>query len=357
VRQQAHGLIGILDVATSALVQSPLTLQDLSGPERSAALMMFVHPRVAAGLLSRLSTGEVTQIGIAMKRLERLQPSVIEEIVAHFVRDLSDVVHLPHSGKDFALNQLSSLVSEDKREAVENAVQREIDDGFEVFIASCLPSAVAIILRDEHPQARAAALLMMGADNASKIMSLMLEKEQYECTRRMAKMKSVDAKTARDVELSLRDALGSGLVNRLRFQGIEQTARVLCRMGRNAYEPLLARIAAEDKGLAEAIRKKMVQFTDLVALDRRGMQTLMKDIDAGDLITALRGTERTLLDHFLKNLSKRRSEDLVEEISISSAIPMKRVQTARENIVQAALRLHEEGALFFPIGAEAEEMI
>ena len=74
---------------------------------------MFVHPRVAAGLLSRLTAGEVTQIGIAMRRLERLSPELIEEVVAEFVRDLSDVVHLPHSGRDFALQNLSELVRED----------------------------------------------------------------------------------------------------------------------------------------------------------------------------------------------------------------------------------------------------
>ena len=346
-----------MEMAKSAIARSSLQFKDLSGPERSAVLMMFVHPRVAAGLLSRLSTGEVTQIGIAMKRLERLEPSVIEEVVAHFVRDLSDTVHLPHSGKDFALNQLSKLVSEDKRKAVDDAVRREIDDGFEQFISQCVPSAVAIILRDEHPQARATALLMMGSENATKVLSLMLEKEQFECTRRMARMKSVDASTARDVEASLREALGSGLVARLRFQGIEQTARILCRMGRSAYEPLLARIASQDKGLAEAIRKKMVQFSDLHALDRRGMQALMKEIEANDLITALRGADRALLSHFLQNLSKRRAEDLVEEIAIASPIPMNRIQEARESIVQTAMRLHDEGALFFPIGADSEEMI
>lgn len=341
----------------NALAVTELQLSDLSGAERSAVLMMFVHPRVAAGLLARLSAGEVTQIGIAMRRLERLSPELIEAVVGEFVRDLSDIVHLPKSGRDFALETLSTLVRQEDQEAVQAAMERDVGQEFEAFISGCLPSAVAIMLKDEHPQARATALLLMGADNASKVLSLMLDREQYECTRRMARIKSIDAKTARDVEQSLREALGSGMIARLRFQGVDQTARVLCRMGREAYEPLLKRIQTRDPGLADAIRKRMVRFEDLKVLDRRGIQALLKEVDSADLVVALRGAERAVLDSFLNNLSKRRAQDLVEEISLSSPLPMRKVEEARESLVQTAMRLHEEGVLFFPVGGEAEEMI
>jgi flagellar motor switch protein FliG len=319
--------------------------------------MMFVHPRVAAGLLSRLTAGEVTQIGIAMRRLERLSPELIEEVVAEFVRDLSDVVHLPHSGRDFALKKLPELVREEDREAVQTELDREVGQEFQEFIAGCLPSAVAIMLRDEHPQARATALLMMGPDNATNVLSLMLDREQVECTRRMARIQSIDAKTARDVQHSLREALGTGMIERLRFQGVDQTARILCRMGKKAYEPLLKKIASRDAGLADAIRKRMVRFEDLHVLDRRGIQALLKEVDSSDLVVALRGADKTVLNRFLENLSKRRARDLVEEISLSGALPMRKVREAREQLVQTAMRLHEEGALFFPVGGEAEEMI
>ena len=344
-------------MANPALANAELRFEDLSGAERSAALLMFVHPRVAAGLLSRLTTGEVTQIGIAMKRLERLSPDVLDQVVSAFVRDLSDVVHLPHSGREFALNQLAELIGEERRESTHEAIRREIDTGFQDFIGGCLPAAVSIILQDEHPQAQATALLMMGTENAATVMALMPESAQYQCSRRMAKIKTIDARTARDVEESLREALGSGLTARLRFQGVDQTARVLCKMGRDVYEPLLARIAKDDKALADAIRKRMVQFEDLTALDRRGIQALLKETDAGDLVLALRGAEHNLLNLFLQNLSKRRAQDLVDEIAISGASPRRRVEEARENLVQTALRLHDEGALFFPVGSEAEEMI
>ena len=138
-------------MARSALAQTELKLADLSGPERSAALMMFVHPRVAAGLLSRLSAGEVTQIGIAMKRLERLSPQLIEDVVSEFVRDLSDLVHLPHSGRDFALQKLSSLVQEDKKEAVQAEMDREVGQEFEAFISTCLPSTSTVKARTRWP--------------------------------------------------------------------------------------------------------------------------------------------------------------------------------------------------------------
>ena len=232
-----------------------------------------------------------------------------------------------------------------------------LDNGFQEFISTCLPSAVAILLQDEHPQAAATALLMMGRENAAQVMKLMLDREQYEYARRMASIQSIDGQTARDVEASLRDGLGRGMVARLEIQGVDQTARILCRMGRAAYEPLLARIASKDKSLAEAIRKRMVRFEDLQVLDRRGIQALLKETDGGDLVLALRGAEAQILQRFLSNMSKRRAEDLVEEIQIGGAVPRRRIEEAREGMVQTAMRLHDEGMLFFPIGAEAEEMV
>lgn len=340
-----------------ALANPELSFEDLSGAERSAALLMFVHPRVATGLLSRLSTGEVTQIGIAMKRLERISPELLNQIIGSFVIDLSDIKHMPHSGKDFALNQLADLIEPERRDAVHEPVRRELDDGFEKFIANCLPSAVAIMLEDEHPQAAATALLMMGPENASAVLSLMLDREQYEFTRRMAKISTIDGGVARDVENSLRENLGAGLVTRLQLNGVDKTARILCRMGRAAYEPLLARIAQKDKALEQAIRKRMVRFEDLKVLDRRGVQALLKETDGADLLLALRGVDTALLNLFLNNMSKRRSQDMIEEIATSGAVPRKKVIESQELMVQTTMRLHDEGVLFFPIGAEAEEMI
>ena len=99
-------------------------------------------------------------------------PEAIEAVVGEFVRDLSDIVHLPKSGRDFALETLSTLVRQEDQEAVQAAMERDVGQEFEAFISGCLPSAVAIMLKDEHPQARATALLLMGADNASKVLFL-----------------------------------------------------------------------------------------------------------------------------------------------------------------------------------------
>jgi flagellar motor switch protein FliG len=117
------------------------------------------------------------------------------------------------------------------------------------------------------------------------------------------------------------------------------------------------RIAKTDKELAEAIRKRMVRFEDLQLLDRRGIQALLKETDGSELVLALRGAETAILERFLNNLSKRRAEDLVEEIAIAGAMPRRRIEEAREGMVQTAMRLHDEGVLFFPIGAEAEDMV
>ena len=226
------------------------------GPRAISGLMMFVHPR-GCGTARASARGRSPRSGLPCAAWSA-------EVVADCSRPIR--CRPPSPQRSRLVQNLPDLVRKEDRESVQTDLEREVGQEFEHFISGCLPSAVAVMLRDEHPQARATALLLMGADNASKVLSLMLDREQYECTRRMARIKSIDGKTAKDVEQSLREALGSGMIDRFRFQGVDQTARSLCRMGKEAYEPLLKTIASRDASLADAIRKRMVRFEDLQAL-------------------------------------------------------------------------------------------
>jgi len=128
-------------------------------------------------------------------------------------------------------------------------------------------------------------------------------------------------------------------------------------MGKEFSEPILTRIAQTDKALAESIRRNMVLFSDLAVLQDRAIQALLKDVDSGDLLLALRAATESLREVFLRNVSQRRRADLLEELAVMSPVTLSRAQEAQQNVVEIALRMHEEGVIFFPIGADADELV
>jgi flagellar motor switch protein FliG len=146
-------------------------------------------------------------------------------------------------------------------------------------------------------------------------------------------------------------------VDRYAVEGIDRTAQMLGRLGKTVSEPLLARLAKTDKELSETLRRRMVVFEDLTVLDFRAVQALLREVDRGDLLLALKGATDEMREIFFANLSKRAASDLREELDIMGPTPRSQVMRAQENIVETALRLHDEGVIFLPVGAEADEMV
>jgi len=329
----------------------------MSGAHRSAVVLMSLGEAAAQKVLARLSEDDIQAIGEAMADLEQVEAPAVEAVLLEYAKDLLDCVHVPVSGRHFALHSLPDLVGESRRQDVSCHLERSLSTDFQEKVAAVPPMALAALLKDELPQVRAVALLLMGVETASLVLACMTDAEQFEMARRMSCVSDVSDAVVRDVQTSLEDLLGPAMVSRLTLHGVQQTARMLSRMGKSHSEPLLARIAKEDKALAESIRRNMVLFSDLAVLQDRAIQALLKEVDAQDLVLALRGTVPELQDLFLRNVSKRRRDDLLEELEIMSPVPRSRAEEARFNVVETALRLHEEGVLFFPIGADAEELV
>jgi flagellar motor switch protein FliG len=330
---------------------------ELTGAHRAAILVMYLDASIARFLLDRLSTDEIREIGLSMSEMERVEPTIIESVVADFVRDLHELAILPRTGRDFALGVLPDLVDEDRRDRVTGTLKRELSTEFEDYLATKPAPAIAALLKDEHPQTQSVALMMMGTENAARVLFHMDEQEQYELALRMAKLSQIPGELADDVETSMREALEDEGMDRWTIKGMDRTAQVLGRLGKNLTEPLLAKLAKFDKDLSETLRRRMVIFPDLSVLDFRGVQALLREVDRGDLLLALKGADDAMKELFFSNLSKRAAQDLAEEIEIMGRTPKSQVDRAQENMVETALRLHDEGVLFLPIGAEADEMV
>lgn len=326
---------------------------ELTGIERAAILVMYLQRDAARALLTQLSDEEIQRLGVTISSVQKVGDTVIETVVKSFITELRGVSVLPTTGRDFARTVLPGLMDESRREKVVRAIRRRVDDDFEMFIRQKPPAAVAAVLADEHPQVRAIALLRMGADNAAKVLACFADEDQYELTVRMARAERISGELADDVEATIMRALAEA-DDSLPVGGVETTARILGQMPRERNLDVLNHVRDSEADLADRLQRLMVIFDDLVVLDDRGIQTLLRSVDRSDLVPALKGAKVELRDKFLKNLSSRAAQDLLEEIDVAGAVRKSQIRAAQERIVDAAQKLAEEGALVLDLGTEAE---
>ncbi len=332
------------------------SLAELSGVQRAAILVMYLNKDVAKKILRRLNTEELQEVGLAMASIEHVDQQVIEDVVQDFIRTLHDVSLMPSSGPQYIRNVLPDLIEETRRDEVLQNVYRRTDVEFATFVAKLPAKSVAALLRDEHLQTQAAALCIMGADNAARIMQHLDEELTPDILRRMARLKFIPGELADDICGSIRSALG-GRVDHLPLGGIESTARVLGNMRKEKNEQVLGAIADEDDELAQALRRRMVVFDDLSALDDRGIQLLLKQVDREELVRALKGAKAATRERFFKNLSSRAADDIREALEIIGPIRRSVVDDAQAQIAALALELSEKGEIYLPVGGDKEDLV
>jgi flagellar motor switch protein FliG len=325
-----------------------------TGPQKAAILIMYLDRDVSKHLLSLLSNDEVRSVGFAMAEIKHISQDEIHVVVEEFLEKLNETTMVSHSGNDFLKTVLPNLVDDERKNTIIPVIHRRYDSEFIDFISNRQPGAVAALLKEEQTQVQSVALALMGSDNAANVLRFMDQHRQAEVTMRMSKLKQIPGDLADDIKNAIRDALGAEDDN-LEVGGIDKTARILGRMHKRDQTPILGAVEDEDSELAEKLRRRMVVFDDLMQLDKRDMQTLLKSIEKDELLRALKGANPQMVEHFLASVSKRQAEDLREELEIMGAVQRSRIRSSQESIVAEALKLAENGKIFLDIGAPDDD--
>ena len=324
----------------------------LSSLEKAAILVMYLDREAARSVLRHLSDDDVQKLGVTISSVREVDDGLVEQVVRDFLIDLRQASVLSSSGKEFARTVLPNLVDEDRRTRVAGAIRRRVDDDFAAFIKSRPAAAIAAVMAEEHPQVQAVALLRMGPENAARVLALFVEGVQMDMTMRMARAEKISGELADDVEAAMRRALAD-LDDPLPVGGVEGAARVLGRMPRDRNTSVLNSIREKENDLADKLQRLMVVFDDLVTLEDRGIQALLRVVDRADLVLALKGASNDMRERFLKNLSSRAAQDLMEELEIATSVRKAQMREAQEKIVMAAQKLADEGVIM--LGPETEE--
>jgi flagellar motor switch protein FliG len=333
----------------------PAAPTGLRGTRKAAVLMAALGSERAANVMQRMREEEIESLSMEMARLS----SVGAETTASIFNELATVTGGESAGVaggvDFA------------REVIERALGPEraaellgrLSGGGEArpfeFLRRLPPERIAALLRNESPQTIALVLASLQSSLAAAVLARMPERAQPDIALRIARMGHTSGRVIQQLEEVLRQSLGSVAEQEYSAAGgTKALAGILNHADRSTERNVLESLASTDQGLAEEVRGMLFVFEDIVKLEERAIQQVLREVDQKDLVLALRGAPENVMEVLLSNMSERGAAMLKEEMEIQQPQRKRDIDEAQSRVVAVVRRLEEAGTIVIA-GAEDEE--
>jgi flagellar motor switch protein FliG len=330
----------------------------LNGRQKAAVLLISLGTEKAASILKHLSEREVESLSAEVAALWRVRPetsaAVMEEVAARVQeRDAPGV-----GGPDYAREVLEHLLGAERADEIVGALTVKAESRPFEFLRRTPPEQVSAFLKDESPQTIALVVASVHTSLAARVLGELPAELQAEVALRIATMKETNPDVIRDIEQGLRHKLANVVTQEFSTAGgVDALAEILNRAGRSTERNVVGAIGDRDTGLAEEIRSRLFTFEDLIILQDRDLQLVLREVDQKELQLALRGVDTNVVEKILANMSQRGAEMLREDMAASAPQRKAVVEEAQGKIVAAVRRLEDAGALVIRRGAEEEEEV
>ena len=334
---------------------SNITMANL-GVRKAAVLLIQLGRERAASVLSHLSETEVEAVSAEIARLESISGAETESVLTEFRDMMTARAHIAQGGLAFAQQILEqSLGSDRATEIITRLNAAAVKMPFQ-FLHRADPSQLRSFIMDEHPQVIALVLAHMTPDKASLLLSGLAPEKQAEVAHRIAVMDRTTPDIVRAVEATLERRLSSMLQpNEMsRVGGLDPLVDIINRSDRSTERQIVEGLEALDPTLADAVKSRMFMFEDVVTLEDRSIQLVLREVDTAELALALKGVSDSVRDKITKNLSERAATNLIEEVELLGTVRLRQVEEAQQNIIRIIRRLEEQGQIMVRRGNDDE---
>jgi flagellar motor switch protein FliG len=325
---------------------------ELPGIKKAAILLLTMDENLSKEVIKELDEDEIEAVGQEIARLRLIPHEVVSKVHEEFAKKIDGRKKNVVGGETkFKMLIEKSLGAEKAELFMGNMESRRGMPGD--FLRTADARILANVLRGEHPQTIALVLSILSIKKACDLVTYLPEKIHRDVVSRMAYLEKVDKKIIEDVENVLKEQLETtGAVEGRQIGGVEMVANILNQMDRKLESELLGKIEEEDASLAERIRQLMFTFEDLMKIDDRGMQTLLKEITSEDVGLALKGSSDHIKDKIFKNMSERAAAMLKEDLEAMGPARVSDVERAQIKIAMVAKKLESEGKIMLSKGNE-----
>jgi flagellar motor switch protein FliG len=328
-------------------------LQKLDNTQQAALFLLTIGQERAAQVLKHMSPKEVQQIGATMAELRDITFDMIDEVLQRFVNDIRNQTALGLNSDEYIRNMLTQALGADKASSVIDRILLGRNSKGLEQLKWMDPRAIADLIRLEHPQIIAIILSLLDSDQAAETLSHLPERNRPDVIMRVATLQGVQPAALRELDDIMEKQLsGNTNVKSSSIGGVDTAANILNYMDSSVEALIMERIAETNPELSQAIQDKMFVFDDLVDIDDRGVQTLLREVSTDSLLLALRGADDALKEKIFSNMSRRAAEMLRDDLEAAPPARLSDVETAQKDILAIARRLAEAGEISLGGGDE-----
>ncbi len=329
--------------------------KSLTGAERAAILLMSIGEADAAEVLKKLGPKEVQRVGSAMAHLANVDKQDVADVLNSFVEMVDGQASLGGS-EDYIKKLLISALGEGKAgQVIDRILFGHNSKGLE-SLKWMEPKAVAEVIRREHPQIIAIVLSYLDADQSAQVLALMPERTRSDTIMRIASLDGIQPAALNELDMILdKQFSGNSSVQSSNVGGKKTAANILNYMETTIESEIIEEVKEADAELAQALEDLMFVFDNLVDIDDRGIQSLLREVSSENLVMALKGAEEPLREKIFKNMSKRASEMLRDDLESRGPVRLSEVEAAQKEILAIARRMMDSGELV--IGGKGESFV
>ncbi|WP_229067922.1 flagellar motor switch protein FliG [Actinoplanes sp. DH11] len=335
-----------------------LTTLSMTGARKAAIMLVQFGKEQSAEVLANMTEKEVEMLSAEVARLGKLDPSQVDDVMDEFYA-MATTRYAGSGGMDYARELLEASLGKERAALILDRLEASMNDIPFNFLSHADPRQLLSYVQYEHPQTIALVLAHIPSALASSILAGLPLEVQTEVAHRIAIMDRTSPDVIRQVETALQRKLSTVLQpdELSTVGGLQPLVDIINRADRTTERLILEALEARNPELAEEIRRRMFMFEDIISLDDRSVQLVLRQVEPADLATALKGVPDTVREKVTKNLSERGRENLLEEIDLLGPTKVKMVEEAQAKIVGVIRTLEDSGQIEIQRGGEDDELI
>jgi flagellar motor switch protein FliG len=324
------------------------------GVQRSAILLMSLGEEGAVEVFKHLGPREVQKLGTAMAKLTNVTRSQMAEVLRDFRQEAQQQTSIASAPDQYLRSVLTRALGDDKAAALIDRILQGTDNAGIESLKWMDSASVAELIKGEHPQIIATILVHLDPDQAGEVLAQLAERLRNDVVLRIATLEGVQPSAMRDLNEVLSQILsGTDQLKKSARGGVEAAAEILNNLGATVEASITSHIREVDPELAQKIQDKMFVFENVMDLDDRGIQLLLREVQSETLVVALKGTSEPLREKIFKNMSQRAAEMLRDDLDAKGPVRLSEVEAEQREILRIVRRLAEDGQIV--MGGKGEE--
>jgi len=329
--------------------------QQLTGLQKTAILMIALGPEKSAKVVQHLSEAEIEQLTLEMANVRKISAEQRDGVIEEFYQMCIANDYIAQGGIDYAREVLERALGEQRAFEIISRLSSSLKMRPFDLVRRTDPKQLLSFIQGEHPQTIALIMTHLPPDKAAVLLSSLPQERQADVAKRIALMGRTSPEVLKEIEKILERKISSlAPTDYTTSGGIQSVVDILNRTDPTTLKIVMDALEVDDPELAEQVKRQMFVFEDIIMLDDRGIQLVLREVDMKDLALALKGSSQEVTNKIMANMSSRASQNLREDMEFMGPVRLRDVEEAQQRIVKVIRRLEESGAIVISRGGSDE---